>query len=536
MEEPGKLANTPPREFLRTCRRCARRPKVADSTGAKLTGADLLLRSLILRRVLARNVLAADEKHVGLLLPPMAAAVVANAALLLDRRVPVNLNYTMSSEVLNVCIQRAGIRHVLASRKVMERFERLSVDAQLIYLEDLRDQVTRGDKLTAAFQTWLLPAAVLERSLGLDRIDPDEVMTVIFTSGSTGDPKGVMLTHRNVATNVLAFDQALRFTADDVLLGVLPFFHSFGYTVTIWAALMLDPKVVYHFNPLDYRQIGALCRKHRVTMLVIAPTFLRTYLRRCEPEDFASLDLVVTGAEKLPRELADAFQEKFGVRPVEGYGTTELSPVVAANIPPSRRVDGSADWLKEGTVGRPVAGVAVKVVDLATGQDLGANKSGMLLVKGPNVMKGYLGQPEKTAEVIRDGWYVTGDIAEIDQQGFIRITGRESRFSKIGGEMVPHIRIEEALGKILQLNEEKVSLAVTSVPDPRKGERLVVLHTGLPKPPDQICRELAATGLPPLWVPSPDSFRQVDEIPLLGTGKLDLRRLKALAAKVTSAS
>jgi len=159
----------------------------------------------------------------------------------------------------------------------------------------------------------------------------------------------------------------------------------------------------------------------------------------------------------------------------------------------------------------------------------------MLLVKGPNVMKGYLGQPEKTAEVIRDGWYVTGDIAEIDEGGFIRITGRESRFSKIGGEMVPHIRVEEALGKILQLDEEKISLAVTAVPNPRKGERLVILHTGLPKPPDQICRELAAAGLPPLWVPSPDSFCQVDEIPLLGTGKLDLRRLKELAAKVSSA-
>jgi len=535
MEEQGKRASTPPREFLRTCRRSSRRPKVADSSGAELTGAEVLLRSLILRRLLAREVLAADERHVGLLLPPLVAGVVANAALLLDRRVPINLNYTMSSEVLNLCIERAGIRHVLTSRKVMERFDRLSVNADLVYLEDLRDKVTRADKLTAALQTWLLPAAVLERLLGLDRVDPDEVMTVIFTSGSTGDPKGVMLTHRNIATNVMAFNQALRLTADDVLIGVLPFFHSFGYTVTIWAALMLEPKVIYHFNPLDYRQIGALSRKYRATMLVAAPTFLRTYLRRCEPEDFASLDLVVTGAEKLPRELAEAFEQKFGVRPVEGYGTTELSPVVSANIPPNRTLDGSADWLKEGTVGRPVQGVDVKVVDLQTGRDLGVNKSGMLLVRGPNVMKGYLGQPEKTAEVIRDGWYVTGDIAQIDDEGFVRITGRESRFSKIGGEMVPHIRVEEALGKILQLDEEKVSMAVTAVADPRKGERLVILHTGLPKPPEQICRELASAGLPPLWTPSPDSFCQVSEIPVLGTGKLDLRRLKELAVKAFSA-
>jgi acyl-[acyl-carrier-protein]-phospholipid O-acyltransferase/long-chain-fatty-acid--[acyl-carrier-protein] ligase len=185
--------------------------------------------------------------------------------------------------------------------------------------------------------------------------------------------------------------------------------------------------------------------------------------------------------------------------------------------------------VKDGTVGRPIPGVAAKVVDLDTGRDLGPGKSGMLLVKGPNVMRGYLGEPDLTAEVIRDGWYVTGDIAEMDPEGFIRITGRESRFSKIGGEMVPHIRIEEALARILNPDEDKASLAVTAVPDPRKGERLVVLYTALGKPIDQICRELADQGLPPLWIPAPDSFCQVDEIPILGTGKIDLRRLKDLA-------
>jgi acyl-[acyl-carrier-protein]-phospholipid O-acyltransferase/long-chain-fatty-acid--[acyl-carrier-protein] ligase len=309
---------------------------------------------------------------------------------------------------------------------------------------------------------------------------------------------------------------------------VLPFFHSFGYTVALWAGFMLPPKVVYHTNPLEARQIGDLGRKHRATLLIVAPTFLRSYLRRVPAEDFATLELVVTGAEELPRELADAFEKKFGVRPVEGYGTSELSPVVSANIPPGRAPGHAGQW-KEGTVGRPIPGVQVKVVDLESGEDLPPGKSGMLLVKGPNVMKGYLGEPEKTAEVIRDGWYVTGDVAEIDDEGYIRITGRESRFSKIAGEMVPHIRVEEALGKVLALDEDKVSVAVTGVVDHRKGERLVVLHTGLPKPAEQICRELAGAGLPPLWIPSPDGFHEVREIPLLGTGKLDLRKLKEMA-------
>ncbi len=257
---------------------------------------------------------------------------------------------------------------------------------------------------------------------------------------------------------------------------------------------------------------------------------MRSYIRRCEPEDFARLNLVITGAERLPPDVAEAFEKRFGVRPHEGYGTTELSPVVSANIPPSRLPGEFQVGHREGTVGQPMPGVAVKVVDLDTGADLGPDKSGMLLVKGPNVMRGYLGRPDLTAEVMRDGWYVTGDIAVIDDDGFIRITGRQSRFSKIGGEMVPHLRIEEALCEVLKPGEEdQVRLAVTAVPDARKGERIVVLHTGLSCPVDQLCRDLASTGLPPLWVPSPDSFCQVDAIPVLGTGKLDLKRVKELA-------
>ena len=519
----------PTRNFLRMCRRSMKRPKVADSTGLELTGGGLLTRTLIFRRLLLRHVLEDEDRNVGVLVPPSVAGVLANAALLLDRRVPVNLNYTVSSEVMSVCLARAGIRRVLTSRKVLERFENLRIDADLVFLEDLREKVRLTDKLSAAVQAWLLPVSWLERRLGLHRIDPDEMMTLIFTSGSTGDPKGAMLSHRNVGSNVEAFNNALNLRPDDVLLGILPFFHSFGYTVAIWAGLMLDPKVVYHFNPLEARQVGALSRQHGVTILVATPTFLRSYVRRCEPEEFATVNLVVTGAEKLPTDVADAFERRFGIRPLEGYGTTELSPVVSCNIPAHRSPDGRAQ-AKEGTVGRPLEGVEAKIVDLETGRDLGPNRSGMPMVKGPNVMKGYLDQPDLTAEVIRDGWYVTGDIAEIDADGFIRITGRESRFSKLAGEMVPHIRVEEALTRLLVLDEDEVSLAVTAVPDRRKGERLIVLHTGpLPKPPEVICRELSAAGLPTLWIPSPDSFCQVERIPVLGTGKIDLRRLKELA-------
>ena len=518
----------PPRRFLRTCRRNMRRVKVADSTGAELTGAGLLTRTLILRRLLRRGVLADDEKHVGVLLPPSVAGVVANAAVSVDGRVAVNLNYTVSSEVMNACIARAEIRHVLTSRSVIEKLK-LDIDVELVYLEDFRDKVTLRDKLAAAAQTWLVPVRWLERRLGLNKIDPDDLLTVIFTSGSTGQPKGVMLTQHNIGSNVAAFDQIVRIKRDDVLVGILPFFHSFGYTVTLWSVLTLDAQGIYHFSPLEARQVGKLCRKHGGTILIATPTFLRSYGRRCEPQDFASLEVVVTGAEKLPSEVADVFEQKFGVRPLEGYGTTELSPVVSCNVPPSRMASQFQLGPKEGTVGQPVPGVSAKIVDLDTGEDLGVDQPGMLLIRGHNVMKGYLGQPELTAEVIRDGWYATGDIAQIDAEGYIRITGRQSRFSKIGGEMVPHLRIEEVLGQILALGEDELRVMVTAVPDVRKGERLIILHTGLEKPPEAICRAMAEAGLPPIWTPSPDSFFQVSEIPVLGTGKLDLKRARELA-------
>jgi acyl-[acyl-carrier-protein]-phospholipid O-acyltransferase/long-chain-fatty-acid--[acyl-carrier-protein] ligase len=532
MEDDWPEHHVLPRRFLRTCRRALRRPKLADSTGTELSGAEVLVRTLILRRLLRREVLADDERNVGLLLPPSVAAVLANAAVSLDRRVAVNLNYTLSAEVLNDCIAQAGLRHVLTSRRTMEKLREkgpFDVRAELVYLEDFKDRVRRADKLVAALQTWLLPAALLERHLGLTAIDPDDLLTIIFTSGATGQPKGVMLSYRNVGSNVEAVNGIIHLGKNDVLVGILPMFHSFGYTVTLWTVLTLPPKGIYHYSPLEAREIGKLCRRHGATILVATPTFLRSLLRRCEPEDFAKLEVVIAGAEKLPGDLSDAFEKKFGVRPLEGYGTTEVAPVVSSNLPPDRALASTQKCVKEGTVGPPLPGVWVKVVDLDTGEDLGVGKSGMLLVKGPNVMKGYLGQPEKTAEVLRDGWYVTGDVAMIDEDGFIRITGRLARFSKIGGEMVPHIRIEEEIVKALDLDQDSALAVVTGVPDPKKGERLVVLHTGLGLPPEELCRRLAAAGLPPLWIPSPDSFRQIREIPLLGAGKTDLKKVKAIA-------
>ena len=274
-----------------------------------------------------------------------------------------------------------------------------------------------------------------------------------------------------------------------------------------------------------------------MTVLLGTPTFLRGYLRRVKPEQFSKLEVVVVGAEKMPGELFAAFEDKFGVRPVEGYGATELSPLVSVNIPPSRSPAKFQPDRVEGSVGRPLPGVSARVVTPDTDDELDTNEDGMLLISGPNVMKGYANREDLTKETIHDGWYVTGDIAHIDQQGFIHITGRLSRFSKIGGEMVPHVRVEEELGHAFREGEddEQVRLCVTAVPDAKKGERLIVLHLKTDKDISDIRKSLSDAGLPNLFIPAQDSFIEIEEIPMLGTGKLDLKGAKQMAADLVTA-
>jgi len=517
-----------PRAFLRGCRRFRKISKVADSTGVDLTGSQLLTRALVLRRILLREVLQPDEKFVAVLLPPSVAAVVANVVMTLMGRVVVNLNYTSSSETLNYCLRECKIRHVLTSHRFLEKLD-VKLDAELVHLEDFKDRATLWDKAAGWIEAHL-PLKVLERRLGIDRLKPDDLLTVIFTSGSTGRPKGVMLSYRNIGANAQAIGEVVQLSTSDVLLGILPMFHCFGYTVSLWSVLALDIKAAYHYSPLEAQQIGKLCHKHNVTIMLSTPTFLRSYLKRIPAEQLSALDVVVAGAEKLPSDLCEAFEQKFGVRPVEGYGATETAPLVSVNVPPSRtRQPGQG--LKEGTVGRPVPGVTVRVLDPESDAEMPVDEPGMLWVKGDNVMLGYLNQPELTAEVIRDGWYKTGDLAKVDGEGFITITGRQSRFSKIGGEMVPHGRVEELLQQFLEDEEHHLAVAVTAVPDARKGERLLVLHTPTDKSPDAMVKQLSEAGLPNLWIPSTDSFFEVEAIPILGTGKLDLQGVKRVATE-----
>ncbi|MDO4550310.1 MAG: MFS transporter [Planctomycetia bacterium] len=525
----------PIRGFVKNSRKRGKKLHLADSTGAELSGYKSLISAIVLKRVFRREIYGKNknEQNIGLLVPPSVPGVLANIAITMDRKTVVNLNYTVSSEVMNICIHKADIQHVITSKKVMEKMN-FNLECDVIYLEDLRAKITVWDKIVAAFMTFCLPLWLLYRMLNLHNMDPDENMTIIFTSGSTGIPKGVMLSHKNIGGNIISFSEFFHIGLQDSVVGILPFFHSFGYTTTLWTVLTRGLAGYYHYSPLDVRVISKLFKKYQPTIGAGTPTFLRMYARAMSPEEFKSINLIAVGGERCPVSLIDEYRERFKIRPVQGYGITECSPVIAANIPKSRQRNELELGQKDASVGFPLPGVSIKVLDLNTGEECAVGQTGMLWVKGILIMKGYYNDPEKTAEVIKDGWYCTGDLVYLDEDSYIYIAGRLSRFSKLGGEMVPHEGLEERLNKILGNSEEdEPKICVTSVSDKKKGEKLVVLYTSLNgKTPEDLTRGLLEMDYPPLWIPASDAYVQVDHIPLLGSGKLDLYAMKKRAEEI----
>jgi len=515
--------------FVRAARLHGRQPAVADSGGVLMSYRDLLRAALALRRVLGRTLGAAP--NVGVMLPPGAAGVLAAVSLPMLGKAAVQLNYTLEGDALRRQLELARADRVLTSRRFLEKLERESPlpAERTLFFEDLREGIGAADK-ALAFLASLLPSALLGRLVSPQR-SASEVVTILFSSGSTGEPKGVQLTHANILSNVQSVLEAIAVRPGDAVLGVLPFFHSFGYTVTLWMTLLSGAKGVYHARPTDAKIVGKLCAEQRVTIMVATPTFYQGYLRRIPSEALRHLRVAWSGAERLRPALAQAWLERFGTPLMEGYGCTELSPVVSFNVPGREGAGPKQIGNKPGTIGRPLPGVAVRIVDPETGELRPPGEEGLLEVKGPNVMLGYLDRPEATAQVLRDGWYTTGDIALMDRDGFLVITDRLSRFSKIGGEMVPHGKVEELLLDVLGrlgLGDES-ELAVTAVEDERKGEQLVVLHTKLRVSADEIVAELRKANLPALFVPRSSSFVEVEELPKLGSGKLDLGGLKQAA-------
>ena len=494
---------------------------MADTTGAELTYGKTLIGSLVLSRWIKQH--CAAQSMVGVLLPSSVGGSLANIAVLLAGKVPVNLNFTAGSAAMASAVEQCGIKTILTSKVFLAKANLEKMDG-MVLLEEMRKDFSSVQKLSAALQAFVLPSSCLTRRYFTSQ-KPNDLATVIFSSGSTGTPKGVMLSHHNIVSNIEGIRQVIPFTQSDRIMGVLPLFHSFGFTGTLWLPLLADFGVVYHPNPTDAKTIGETVQKYKATLLISTSTFFAGYLRRCTKEEFASLRYVIAGAEKLREPVAQGYREKYGITILEGYGCTELAPVVSVNINDVLHGNEKQIGHKPGTVGHPLPGVAVKVVDRDSDRPLPPEAEGLLLVRGPNLMLGYLGQPLLTEQALRHGWYVTGDIAAVDEDGFIRIVDRISRFSKIGGEMVPHMKVEETINGVLG----SASAAVTALPDEQRGEKLVAFYAQNGMSREELWDKLNQSDLPKLWIPKRENLHSIESLPLLGSGKVDLRQIKAMA-------
>ncbi len=467
-------------------------------------------------------------RRVGIVLPPGKAAVIANLAVTLAGKTPVNLNFTAGRPAVEAALRIGQVRECITARLVVKKLADFPWPMDLMHLDTvlpaLKPKIVAWRAVVAVTPAW-----VLARLLGVPRTgDRDEAM-ILFTSGSSGEPKGVVLSHRNLLGNVSQFALMLNLTEKDTVLACLPFFHSFGCTVTLWYPLIEGVRSVAYPNPLEINKNADLIERYKVTLFCTTPTFLRGYLRKVEPAQLSSIEFLVTGAEKLPSELAVAFKERFGIEVLQGYGLTETSPVAAVNLPepkPSRPGDSVQPSNRAGSVGKLAPGMAAEIRDPETDAKLNLHETGMLWLRGPNIFEGYLDDPKRTADVLIDRWFKTGDLARFDEDGFCFIEGRLSRFSKIGGEMVPHETVESKIGEVLNLPKDERVIAIASIPDEAKGEALVLLAAQDLDAAD-LRKKLAAAGVPNLWIPR--IVKRVDAIPILASGKLDLQRCKELA-------
>ncbi len=518
------------REIVRGLARRPWRVELVDRTAERreVKAGALLAAAAALSRHLKRTV---PERRVGIVLPPGAGATIANLAVICAGKIPVNLNFTAGRAAIEASLRLGEIGTVLSADAVRAKVPGFPWPERTL---DLRKEIAAmGGKraiLPWLVAAWLVPNQMFASLLGLPRRGDREEAGLLFTSGSSGEPKGVVLTHRNILANCWQISSLSILPDTAVILGCLPIFHSFGFTVTLWYPMLRGCRVVTVPSPLDTRKIIDAVRDEACTVMVGAPTFLRPVLKKAESGELRTLDLVVSGAEKMPMDLYDGFREKFHLEIMQGYGLTETTPVSCVNQPNPPVVTSTAEvqeGKRTGSVGRMLPGMTARILHPDTLEELPATEQGLVVLRGANVFGGYLSDAEKTRAAFRDGWFVTGDLGRFDEDGFLYIEGRLSRFSKIGGEMVPHGTVEQKLIEVFEIDEGNgYAVVVVGVPDAQKGESLVLLTT-LDLSADLVRERLGAAGLANLWIPR--TVLRVEAIPVLGTGKLDLKGCKQLA-------
>lgn len=474
---------------------------------------DLLKMTLMLGRLAARNSHSQPGERIGVLLPNLAATLGLLIGLTALRRVPAMLNYTAGAEgIQNACVA-AGIRTIISSRQFLDSAKLHATvaglkDVRVLYLEDLGQSISLIDKL------WLIGYALwFPRCVALPA-NPEDPAVVLFTSGSEGKPKGVVLSHRALLSNIAQVRAVIDFSVDDKLLNALPIFHSFGLTAGALLPVLTGANLFLYPTPLHYRVIPELAYDRGCTVLFGTSTFLGNYAKFAHPYDFFRLRYVVAGAEKLSEAVRAQWFEKFGVRIFEGYGATETAPVISVNTPMAYRT---------GTVGQLLPGMHAQLLPVP-----GIERGGILHVSGPNLMSGYYryeqpGQIEPPQSEAGDGWYNTGDVVEIDADGFLRIVGRVKRFAKVAGEMVSL----EVVEKIAVAASTQAAHAASSQIDAQRGEAIVLFTTDAALSREQLQAAARAAGLPEIAVPR--KIVCVAALPLLGTGKIDYVTLKGWA-------
>jgi acyl-[acyl-carrier-protein]-phospholipid O-acyltransferase / long-chain-fatty-acid--[acyl-carrier-protein] ligase len=488
---------------------------------SELSRAKLLGAAAALSRFLRKEF---PDKRIAIVLPAGKGSMLANLAVALAGKVAVDLNFTAGRSANESACKRAELGVAISATPFMERVKDFPWPQRMLKLDELIPQL-KSRILLWWMMSIFVPTRLLLRLLQVPKRGRHDEAVVLFTSGSSGDPKGVVLSHRNIVGNVSQFRELLDAKKEDAILASLPFFHSFGSTVTLWYPLIEGVRIVTYPNPLEVAKNAALIEKYKLTYLLATPTFLRGYLRKAEPQQLRSLRLVITGAEKLPLDLAQAFEERFQQRVFEGYGLTETSPVVSVNLPepqptkPGEQVQPSS---RLGSVGKMAPGIAAEIREPETDRKLSLHETGMVWFRGVNIFEGYLHDEKRTADVLRDGWFKTGDIGRFDEDGFLYIEGRLSRFSKIGGEMVPHEAVEQKIIELLGFSgkEERV-IAIVGIQDEAKGEALILLAT-VDVDLAQLRDRLRDAGVPNLWIPK--KVCRIDSIPVLASGKLDLKK------------
>ncbi len=517
-------------EMLRGLKRNGRSCEVIDGLdGSRLRFDKLLAAAIAFSKVIRKET---QKKRVGIILPPGKGGLLANLAVLLAGKIPVNLNFTAGEKAITSCIAQAELDKFITADPFVRKMSTFAwpPNRQLILL----DRTLPG--LKPKIVLWLLiskllPARALASLLKIPKKGGTAEAVLLFTSGSSGDPKGVVLSHRNVLANVNQFGSRIDLHTEDKILGCLPLFHSFGCTVTMWYPMIEGVSVVTYPSPLEVAKLAELIEEHSVSLLLATPTFLRGYLRKATKEQLAPIKMVITGAEKLPKKVAESFEERFGKPVLEGYGLTETSPVSNVNLPDVPGPDGSSGPVlpnhRPGSVGLFIPGIAVRITDPDTHEPLPLYSKGMIWLRGSNIFEGYLNQSEKTAAVMKNGWFMTGDIGRMDEDGFLYIEGRLSRFSKIGGEMVPHETVEDLINKALGIGDEERRIAIVGVPDEAKGEALILLSADPNINLQELRTKLSGDGIPALWIPK--KIIDVDAIPILASGKLDIKGCEDLA-------